>query len=477
MRYGGILAKFLSVYGGSPESSDEASRTDVAVVFGVERWFAPPREADSSPATNVYTGGMAQTHPWLLTRDFRFMWWSQVLSQVAEGISKLALLWFVYAVTGSPLKTTVIGLLQTLPPILLGPFIGVIVDRFPKKTLLIGSDVARGVLIGLIPCLVSIEHFTVESLYLLTFLFGVATAVFVPALSSAVPFMVARPQFTAANALLQSTTSLGIIIGPAVSGLGIAFSGSQDVLCLNALTYFASAACLLPIQLRTPESMPATGVGWKSFIRHLFEGVRYAFFTHHTLLILIVLASVYTFGSGAFTTLFPVFARQLLGLGPVEVGYLWSWLGVGLLVSSLALIRVSGWDLRGRLVAITVSCALAGLAVVGLTWTDEVRMAAVCVACVGIGLGTWTPIAWGIIQEVAPPGMVGRVMAVYTSMATATSMAGMSVFGWVTESAGSVVSIIGIGGVMFILAAGTAWFRGRVARHHAVVMRSQIMLH
>ena len=62
--------------------------------------------------------------------------------------------------------------------------------------------------------------------------------------------MVARPQFTAANALLQSTTSLGIIIGPAVSGIGIAFSGSQDVLCLNALTYFASAACLLPIRLR-----------------------------------------------------------------------------------------------------------------------------------------------------------------------------------------------------------------------------------
>ena len=405
---------------------------------------------------------MAQAHRWLLTRDFRFMWWSQVLSQVAEGISKLALLWFVYAVTGSPLKTTVIGLLQTLPPILFGPFIGVIVDRFPKKAILIGSDVARGFLIGLIPCLVSIENFTVESLYVLTFLFGVATAVFVPTLSSAVPFMVARPQFTAANALLQSTTSLGIIIGPAVSGLGIAFSGSQDVLCLNALTYFASAACLLPIRLRAVEGESTDGAGWRPFIRHLLEGLRYAFLTHRTLLILIVLASIYTFGSGAFTTLFPVFGRQLLGLGPVEVGYLWSWLGVGLLLSSLVLIRLSAWDLQQRLVAITVSSTLAGLAVVVLTWTDDFRMASVCVVCVGIGFGTWTPIAWGIIQEVAPPGMVGRVMAVYTAMATATSMAGMSAFGWVTESAGSVASIIGIGGVMFVLAAGTAWFGRRL---------------
>ncbi len=411
---------------------------------------------------------MSDTHRWLLTRDFSFMWWSQVLSQVAEGISKLALLWFVYAVTGSPLKTTVIGLLQTLPPILFGPFIGVIVDRFPKKTILIVSDVARGLLIGLIPCLVSIEHFTVESLYVLTFLFGVATAVFVPTLSSAVPFMVARPQFTAANALLQSTTSLGIIIGPAVSGIGIAFSGSQDVLCLNGLTYFASAACLLPIRLRAAEQASDDSARWKPFLRHLLEGLRYTFLTHRTLLILMVLASVYTFGSGAFTTLFPVFGRQLLGLGPVEVGYLWSWLGVGLLLSSIGLIRLSAWDLHKRLVAIAVSCALAGLAVVGLTWTESVGMASAYVVCIGIGLGTWTPIAWGLIQEVAPPGMVGRVMAVYTSMATATSMAGMSAFGWMTESFGSVVSTIGIAGVMFILAGGTVWF-GR--RREDAVMR------
>ena len=416
----------------------------------------------SAPAANVYTGDMSDTHRWLLTRDFSFMWWSQVLSQVAEGISKLALLWFVYAVTGSPLKTTVIGLLQTLPPILFGPFIGVIVDRFPKKTILITSDVARGLLIGLIPCLVSIENFTVEALYVLTFLFGIATAVFVPTLSSAVPFMVARPQFTAANALLQSTTSLGIIIGPAVSGLGIAFSGSQDVLCVNALTYFASAACLLPIRLRVTEQPPDDSAGWRPFIRHLLEGLRYTFLTHRTLLILILLASVYTFGSGAFTTLFPVFGRQLLGLGPVEVGYLWSWLGVGLLLSSIGLIRLSAWDLSKRLVAIAVSCAMAGVAVVGLTWTDSVAMASVYVVCIGIGLGTWTPIAWGIIQEVAPPGMVGRVMAVYTAMATATSMLGMSAFGWIAESFGSIASVLGIGAVMGVLAWGSAWFGGRI---------------
>ena len=83
---------------------------------------------------------MSTENRWLLTRDFRLIWWSQVLSQVADGVSRLALLWFVYSVTGSALQTSVVGLLQTLSPILLGPFIGVTVDRLPKKAILIVTD-------------------------------------------------------------------------------------------------------------------------------------------------------------------------------------------------------------------------------------------------------------------------------------------------------------------------------------------------
>lgn len=423
---------------------------------------SPSLSADSSPRINVYTSDMVTASRWLLTRDFCFLWWSQVLSQVAEGVSKLALLWFVYAVTGSPIKTTGIGLLLTLPPILLGPVIGVAVDRFPKKAILIGSDLARGVLIGVIPCLVSVEHFTVESLYLLTFLYGTATALFVPTLSSVVPCMVSRPQFTAANAWLQSTTSIGIILGPAASGLGIAFSGSQDVLCVNAVTYFASAACLWPIRLEEAGGASEADRGNERFFASLLDGLRWALFGQHTMLALIVLASIYTFGSGAFTTLFPVFGRHLLGLGPVEIGYLWSWLGAGLLLASFGLVRVSAWELPGRLSIITVTSAFAGGALVALTSTQNVYAASLLVACIGFGFGTWTPIAWGLIQDVAPPGMVGRVMAVYTAVATATSMLGMGVFGWIAEWFGSISSVIGIGLVMLLLAGGTVWFRGQV---------------
>src|SRR6188472_4819667 len=126
--------------------------------------------AESAAGTSV------RQRPLLLTRDFGLVWSGQLISQIGDGVSRLALLWFVYAVTGSPLKTSIIGLLQTIPPIVLGPIIGVYVDRLPKKALLITSDVLRALLIGLIPCLIPVESFTVSVLYVLVLLHAIATA-------------------------------------------------------------------------------------------------------------------------------------------------------------------------------------------------------------------------------------------------------------------------------------------------------------
>src|SRR6476469_8196643 len=324
----------------------------------------------------------------LISRDFALRWWSQVLSQVADGVSRLALLWFVYSVTGSALKTSVIGLLQTLSPILLGPLIGVTVDRLPKKAILIITDVARGILIGVIPCVLSIEVFTVDMLYVLVFLYGIATAMFVPTLSSSVPFLVDRSRFVAANAMLQSTTSIGIIIGPALSGVGIAFSGSQEVLCVNALIYFASALCLLPVRLpSTRAAQPHDGTAAATF-RDLIEGIRYTLVSQPTILMVIVLASVYTFAAGAYTTLFPVFGKKMLALGPVEVGYLWSWLGIGLFLVSLALVPLSQWEMRKRVQVIAVSCVIGGIALCALVLMQSLVIATVLVTIIGMGFGT-----------------------------------------------------------------------------------------
>jgi MFS family permease len=398
--------------------------------------------------------GSVENRPLLLTRDFGLVWSGQLISQIGDGVSKLALLWFVYAVTGSPLKTSVIGLLQTIPPIVLGPLIGVYVDRLPKKVLLITSDVLRALLIGLIPCLIPVESFTVSVLYVLVFLHAIATAVFGPALTAAIPAFVPKTQFTAANALLQGTTSLGIIFGPALSGLGIAAYGSQEVLCLNAATYMISAALLLLVRFRNPVTTVPLPAATSTMLQDLIEGFRYSVVTQPRLLLLTSIAALYTFGTSALNALFPVFARKMLGLGPVEVGYLWSALGVGLLVTSIGLLWVTEWRVKDRMRLIMATSVLSGAALCALTVTPDPYLAGFLMGVIGCGMGAFTPIAWGIIQELAPRQMIGRVLGLYGTGAMTAAIGGISIFGWITEQQGPETGLLGIALVLLLTALG-----------------------
>ena len=393
----------------------------------------------------------------LLARDFGLVWFSQLVSQVGDGISNLALLWFVYSITGSPVKTTVIGLLHTIPPIVLGPFIGVYVDRLPKKLFLIGSNTLRAVLIGIIPCAISTDSFTVNLLYVLVLLDAVAMAMFSPALTSSVPLIVPRTQFTAANALIQSTTSLGIMFGPVVSGIGIALFGSQEVLCLNAVTYFVSALCLglVRLEARHPAAGPKRSDG--SVLHDLLQGLAFVAIKQRAILLLIVTAGCYGFGAGALTTLFPVFARKLLGLGPVEVGYLWSALGVGLLLMSMMLLRFTEWNVSDRTRIIAGTSVASALAIGALVWTRELFLVGLLMIAIGGGMGAFTPIAWGVVQELTPAAMVGRVLGLYNTGAMVATISGISVFGWVTERFGESTGVAGIGTTFLVTASLGGW--------------------
>jgi len=397
--------------------------------------------------------------PWrlLFTRDFGLLWLSQLVSQVGDGISNLALLWFVYSITGSPVKTTIIGLLHTIPPIVLGPLIGVYVDRLPKKFFLIGSNVFRAVLIGIIPCAVSTDTFTVNLLYVLVLFDAVAMATFSPALTSSVPLIVPRAQFTAANALIQSTTSLGIIFGPALSGVGIALFGSQEVLCLNAVTYCVAALCLGLVRLGTlqPSAGPKSADG--SVWHDLREGLAFVVIKQRVILLLVVTAGCYAFGASALTTLFPVFARKLLGLGPVEVGSLWSALGVGVLLMSMVLLRFTEWNLSDRTRIIAGASVASALGIGVLVWTKDLFLVGLLMVVIGGGMGAFTPIAWGIVQELTAENFVGRVMSLYTTGAMTDAISGISLFGWVTERFGESTGIAGIGAAFLLTASLGGW--------------------
>ena len=128
----------------------------------------------------------------LRTKNFGLLFSGQVISQIGDGMNKVALLWFVYELTGSAFKMAIIGLLQTIPPLVFGPLIGVYLDRMKKKPVLIWVDLIRTGLVLLIPLLYTMGALTLERLYVLVFATSIVSTVFGPALASAVPLLVPR---------------------------------------------------------------------------------------------------------------------------------------------------------------------------------------------------------------------------------------------------------------------------------------------
>src|ERR1044071_5970129 len=103
-----------------------------------------------------HAGAWARWRQLLHDRNVRWLYAGQIISQVGDGVSKVALLGFVYAMTDSALKMSLIGVLQTIPPLLFGPLAGVLLDRIEKRRAMIVIDAVRTVLLASIPILYAV---------------------------------------------------------------------------------------------------------------------------------------------------------------------------------------------------------------------------------------------------------------------------------------------------------------------------------
>ena len=397
----------------------------------------------------------------LRTRSFALLFSGQAVSQIGDSMNKVALLWFVYELTGSAFKMTVIGLLQTIPPLVFGPLIGVYLDRMRKKPLMIWVDLIRTGLVVLIPLLYAMEALTLEWLYVLVFATSIVSTIFGPALASVVPLLVPRTQLTAANALVQSTTNIGLLIGPAVSGVGIAMVGAQNVLYIDAATFLVSALCLMPIRLHETLQAHARPADRATIVQDLLVGFRFIFVQQRTVLLLMLTAALYSLGASAFVFLLPVFATQLLDASAVELGWLWSSLGIGMLAASVWLAWINQGDFQNRLRLISAALAVGAVAVGTLGMLEAPVMAAALIIVFGGSTAIFTPIVWAMLQELTPAPLLGRVFTTFSTGAMASAMTGMAGFGWVTDVVGPAASLVGIGTLLLATAAVAAAFSRR----------------
>lgn len=360
-------------------------------------------------------------------------------------MSKVALLWFVYAMTDSALKMSLIGVLQTIPPLVFGPLAGVLLDRLDKRRAMIVIDLVRTGLLASIPILHALGLLTLPLLYVLVFVIAIFSMAFGPALNATLPLVVKKEQLTGVNALMQSAMTIGQLLGPALSGMLIAAIGAQNALYANAAAFFLSALCKIPLRLPHVHVHRSSDNVWTQAVKDLKDGIRFVFVKQRLLFLLMIVASIFTLGSTAFVYLLPVIGDRLLHVGSVALGWLWSSLSLGILATTVWLIWKPQQTVCARIWMIAIAAAIAAVAVPGLLMSDSMLWAGGLIVAIGATSGLITPLVSASLQERTPKDLMARVFGLFNTGTMVFSMIGMTLFGWIADRFGPGVSLAAIG--------------------------------
>jgi len=204
-----------------------------------------------------------------------------------------------------------VGVLQTLPALLLGPVVGVYLDRLRKKPVLIAVSLLRGAMVASIPILHAAHLLSLNLLYLLVLVMSVVGTVAGPALATAVPLLVARADLAGANALLHGSATLGVLLGPAVAGVAISVFGISRVLYIDAASFVAFAACTALIRLPERDLIPRLRLRIHELARDLRAGFVFLFRQQMGILILTLVTGLQNIGASAFVFMLPAFVKNV----------------------------------------------------------------------------------------------------------------------------------------------------------------------
>lgn len=330
---------------------------------------------------------------------------------------------------------TVTGL-QFLPFLVLAPFSGVLVDRFPKRRVLLAT---QSVLMGtalLLAALTLAEVVQLWQVYALALVQGVATAVDNPARQTFVSEVVGQERLANAVALNSASFNTGRLLGPGLAGLLIAAYGTGIALLANALSFAAVLASLA--LMRVTQLQPAPLARGKGRMR---EGLAYLRGRWDLKLVMLLVFVLGTFGMN-FQLTMALMATKEFGKGPREFGLLGSVMAVGSLTAALLSARRGRPRLRVLLVALAGFVVASGAAALAPTY------AVFAVALAGCGLAALTALttANALVQLSVEPSMRGRVMALYMAILLGGTPIGSPVIGWLGDVSGPRATI-GIGTV------------------------------
>jgi MFS family permease len=210
----------------------------------------------------------------LRRRDFRYLWAAQAASQLADKFLMFTLLIYVYSISHRASYESALLIAYTLPSVLLSAPAGVYADRHDKRTLMIGTNLVRGVLILFIPLMQLIPGLRGEAwpLIVITLLFSSAGQVFAPAEAASIPSLVARNQITEATSLFMTTVILTLVLGVPVATVFIGLWGTQAPFYIATALFGIAALAVWRVGVSLKNIKAGTAPA-SNLVQELREGV------------------------------------------------------------------------------------------------------------------------------------------------------------------------------------------------------------
>ncbi len=369
----------------------------------------------------------------LFRRDFALVWASSFISDTGDWLLMIALPLFAFAVTGSALGASTVFLAELVPMLVLGSFLGVLVDRWDHRRTMIVANLLQGAL--LLPLLAASAD-RMWIVYVVAALEACLGAIVNPAKQALVPRLVDDKQLGQGNALMAVSDNLARLIGSPLGGLAFVLVGLPGVVVVDAASYLLSAGL---VALSRPRASTAPDADHPPlprvhFLRQWLDGLS-TIRRVRPLGAVTAITTLGQFAQGIFLVLFIVYVTDRLGANGTEVGLLRGVQAIGGVIGGL----LSGVLLRRFAPRILVG---AGYLVFGaislLTWnlypvTTAVGVYVGLFIAVGIPAVATTTGLITIVQRVTPPEALGRVFASVTTFGGAAQGAGLLVAGFLAE--------------------------------------------
>lgn len=381
----------------------------------------------------------------LRVREYRIYWVTQLVSLAGTWMQTVAQSWLVLELSGSAVALGTVVSAQFLPILVFSLFAGVIVDRFPRRKVLLVTQTLSALQALSLAGLVFSGAAQLWHVYLLAAILGCINAVDTPARQSFVGDLVDPEDLQNAVALNSTLFNAARLIGPAVGGLAILYLGVGGCFLLNALSFLPLVIALaLAVRPRRGRATMMAG----SVLRGVWEGISFAFHHSSISVAVIMLAFIGTFGYN-FTVLLALLARYAFNVGAEGLGALTASMGFGALTG--ALLMAGRRQPSRRLLflgALSFSSMEVVLALVAKGTPFGVGV--VVVALMGLAGIVYTTTTNAMMQISAPLHLRGRILSLYVLLFAGSTPVGSAFTGLMVDLVGLQPTIALEAGLCFL---------------------------